>query len=132
MERGSLSRNVKRGAKKAGATIYFTDKSGIGSDYHTGQTGAAKGERPVITATGSRYAVNMISAVSAQGQLGFMLSRRTVTAVIFREFLKPLMIGRNKPLFVIVDGQPTQKAKLVKKHVESLNGRLQLLIRPPD
>ena len=33
MERGSLSRNVKRGAKKAGATIYFTDKSGIGSDY---------------------------------------------------------------------------------------------------
>ena len=109
MERGSLSRNVKRGAKKAAATIYFTDKSGIGSDYHTGQTWAAKGERPVITATGSRYAVNMISAVSAQGQLGFMLSRRTVTAVIFREFLKPLMIGSNKPLFVIVDGRPHRR-----------------------
>ena len=85
----------------------------------------------MVTATGSLYAVNMSSTVSAQGQLGFMLSQRTVTAVIFRELLKPLMIGRNKPLFVIVGGQPTQKAKLVKKHVESLNGRLQLLIRPP-
>jgi len=42
------------------------------------------------------------------------------------------MIGRNKPLFVVVDGPPTQKAELVKKYVESLNGRLQLLIRPPD
>jgi hypothetical protein len=28
----------KRETKKAGATIYFTDESGIGSDYHTGQT----------------------------------------------------------------------------------------------
>ena len=28
---------IKRGAKKAGATIYFTDESGISSDYHTGR-----------------------------------------------------------------------------------------------
>ena len=60
-----------------------------------------------------------------------MLTQRTVTAVIFREFLKRLMIGTNKPVFVIVDGHPTHKAKLVKKYVESLNGRLQLFILPP-
>jgi len=30
---------IKRGAKKAGATIYFTDESGISSDYHTGRPG---------------------------------------------------------------------------------------------
>ncbi|MAE17466.1 hypothetical protein CMK12_00745 [Candidatus Poribacteria bacterium] len=84
---------IKRGAKKAAAPIYLVDEWGIGSDDHTGQTWAAEGERPVIIATGSCYAVNMISAVSAQGQLGFMLSQRTATAVIFREFLKPLMIA---------------------------------------
>ena len=87
----------------------MVDEWGIGSDDHTGQTWAAEGERPVIIATGSCYAVNMISAVSAQGQPGFMLSQRTVAAVIFREFLKPLMIGRNKPLFVIVDGRPHRR-----------------------
>ena len=122
---------IKREAKKAGATIYFADESGIRSDYHTGHTWAPKGESPVITTTGSGYSVNMISAVSAQGQLRFMLTQRTVTAVIFREFLKRLMIGTNKPVFVIVDGHPTHKAKLVKKYVESLNGRLQLFILPP-
>jgi len=68
----------------------------------------------VITTTGSGYSVNMISAVSAQGQLRFMLTQRTVTAVIFREFLKRLMIGTNKPVFVIVDGPHTHQAKLVK------------------
>ena len=61
---------IKKGAKKTAATIYFTDESGIGSDYHTGQTWSPKGERPVTTTTGNCYAVNMISAVSAQGQLG--------------------------------------------------------------
>ena len=100
---------IKREAKKAGATIYFADESGIRSDYHTGHTWAPKGETPVITATGSGYSVNMISAVSAQGQLRFMLTQRTVTAVIFREFLKRLMIGTNKPVFVVVDSHPTHK-----------------------
>jgi len=50
----------------------------------------------------------MISALSAQGQLRFMLHQETVTATVFREFLKRLMIGATKLVFVIVDGHPTQ------------------------
>jgi len=122
---------IKREAKKVGATIYFADESGVRSDYHTGHTWAPKGETPVITATGSRYSVNMISAVSAQGQLRFMLTKGTVTATVFREFLKRLMVGTDKPVFVVVDGHPTHKAKLVKKYIESLNGQLKLFILPP-
>jgi len=122
---------IKREAKKVGATIYFADESGIRSDYHTGHTWAPKGETPVITATGSRYSVNMISAVSAQGQLRFMLTKGTVTATVFREFLKRLMVGTNKPVFVVVDGHPTHKDKLVKKYIESLSGQLKLFILPP-
>jgi len=35
---------IKREAKKPGATIYLADESGIGSDDHTGQTWAPKRE----------------------------------------------------------------------------------------
>jgi hypothetical protein len=35
---------IKRGAKKATATIYLADESGIGSDDHTGQIWTAKGD----------------------------------------------------------------------------------------
>jgi len=73
----------------------------------------------------------MISAVSAQGQLRFMLTQGTVTAVVFREFLKRLMVDADKPVFVVVDGHPTHKAKLVKKYIESLNGKLKLFVLPP-
>ena len=122
---------IRKEAKRVGATIYFVDESGVRSDYHTGHTWAPKGETPVLTATGRRFSLNMISAVSAQGQLRFMLHQGSVTATVFREFLKRLMVGATKPVFVIVDGHPTHKAKLVKKYVESLNGKLKLYFLPP-
>ena len=33
---------IKKGAKKAAATIYLADESGIGSDDHTGRPGQQK------------------------------------------------------------------------------------------
>ena len=56
----------------------------------------------------------MISAVSPQGEFRFMLHDGTVNAEIFREFLKRLLIGASGPVFLIVDGHPIHKAKLIK------------------
>lgn len=122
---------IRKEAKRVGATIYFADESGVRSDYHTGHTWAPKGETPVLSATGRRFSLNMISAISAQGQLRFMLHQGSVTAHVFREFLKRLMVGATRPVFVIVDGHPTHKAKLVRQYVESQNGRLRLFVLPP-
>jgi len=54
-----------------------------------------------------------------------------VTAPTFKEFLTRLMIGASKPIFVIVDGHPIHKSKLVKDYVESLDGMLKLFYLPP-
>ena len=59
-----------------GATIYFADEAGIRSDYHAGTTWAPVGRTPVVQRTGARYSMNMLSAVTAQGALRFMLSTR--------------------------------------------------------
>jgi DDE superfamily endonuclease len=56
-----------------GATIYFADESGIRSDYHPGTTWAPQGQTPVVEATGRRFSLNMISAVSPQGEFRFMV-----------------------------------------------------------
>lgn len=122
---------IRKNAKRAGATVYFADESGIRSDYHRGHTWAPKGETPVLTATGRRFSLNMISAISAQGQLRFMVHQGSVTAKVFREFLKRLMVGANKPIYVVVDGHPIHKAKLVKQYVDSQQGMLKLFVLPP-
>jgi transposase len=77
---------IRAAAKAEGATIYFADEAGIRSDYHAGTTWAPVGRTPVVRATGARFALNMLSAVSAQGALRFSVHEGTVNAAVFIEF----------------------------------------------
>ncbi|MDS4056729.1 IS630 family transposase [Accumulibacter sp.] len=122
---------IRAEAKRVEATIYFGDESGIRSDYHTGTTWAPQGQTPVVQATGRRFSLNMISAVSTQGEFRFMLHEGSVGAKVFVEFLKRLMVNAEKPVFLIVDGHPIHKAKMVKSYVEGLDGKLKLFYLPP-
>lgn len=122
---------IRAEAKRLGAMIYFGDESGIRSDYHTGTTWAPQGQTPVVQATGRRFSLNMISAVSAQGEFRFMLHDGSVGAKVFVEFLKRLMVNAKKPVFLIVDGHPIHKAKMVKNFVDRLDGKLRLFYLPP-
>ena len=124
-------RRIREEAKEQGATIYFADESGLRSDYHAGTTWAPVGETPVVEVTGRRFSVNMISAVGPRGELRFMVHEGTVNARVFREFLRRLLVGANTPVYVIVDGHPAHRAKLVKEFVASTNGMLKLFFLPP-
>lgn len=118
-------------AKRAGAVIYFADEAGIRSDDHAGTTWAPCGVTPVVKATGRRFGLNMISAVSGRGDFRFMLHEGTVTATVFRTFLQRLMAGAKQPVFLVVDGHPIHKAKLVKDYIEQQDGKLKLILLPP-
>ena len=122
---------VKAEAKETGAVIMFADEAGMRSDHRSGTTWAPQGETPTVRATGRRYGLNILSAVSARGDFRFMVQDGTVTAEVFREFLKRLMVGAKQPIILVVDGHPTHKSKLVREYVESLEGRLKLVILPP-
>lgn len=122
---------IREQAKKANAAIFFGDEAGVRSDYHSGTTWAPKGKTPVVTATGARFGLNIISAVSAQGEFRFMTVEGTVNAHVFITFLKRLVHNAAKPIFLILDGHPSHKAKMVAKFVESLDGRLRLFFLPP-
>lgn len=122
---------IRAEAKRVGATIYFGDESGLRSDYHTGTTWAPQGQTPVVEATGRRFSLNMISAISTQGELRFMLHEGRVSATVFLEFLQRLMVNAKTPVFLIVDGHPIHKAKIVQSYVASQDGKLKLFYLPP-
>ena len=73
----------------------------------------------------------MISAVSPQGEFRFMVHEGSVTGPVFKTFLQRLMIGAERPVFVIVDGHPIHKSRLVKDFVASTDGQLRLFYLPP-
>jgi transposase len=118
-------------AKREGAEVFFEDESGVRSDFHSGTTWAPQGKTPVIRVTGARFSLNMISAISPRGNLRFMIVKGGVGAKVFIEFLKRLMHGRRRPVYLIVDGHPAHRAKIVKAFVDSLKGRLEVFYLPP-
>jgi transposase len=122
---------IQAEAKATGASIYFADESGLRSDYHAGTTWAPEGETPVVEATGARHRLAMLSAVNGRGELRFMVHDGTVTATVFREFLKRLLMGAKRPIFLVVDGHAIHKAKLVRDFVQAQAGRLKLFFLPP-
>jgi transposase len=122
---------LKRAAIKARATVFFADEAGIRSDYHSGTTWAPVGKTPVVLTTGSRVSCNMLSAVSAGGSMRFMVTTKSVNTEVFIEFLKRLMKNAKNPVYLIVDGHPTHRAKKTQTYVASTQGKLKLFFLPP-
>lgn len=88
-------------------------------------------ETPLLTVTGRRFSLNMISAVSPRGHFHFMVHDGSVTSRTSKEFLGCLMISATRPVVVIVNGHPIHKSRLVQDYVFSRNGQLRLFYLPP-
>jgi len=123
---------IKALAGREKAEIFFGDAAHMRSDHHAGRTWGKKGQTPVVETTGSRHGMSLISAISARGHMRFMIKERGgVNAAVFIEFLKRLITGATRPIFLIVDRGSAHTAKMTKAFVESLNGRLRLFYLPP-
>src|SRR6266566_8550361 len=117
---------LRRRAKRLRAKIFFLDEAGFQSDPPLGRTYGLKGKTPVVTTSGQRQSINVISAVNARGEFWAATYDSKLNAESFVLFLRNFMKGRKATVFLIVDGHPSHTAKLVQRHVESLGGRLEL------
>jgi len=123
---------IKAMAQRQGADVYFGDAAHIRSDHHAGRTWGRRGETPIVETTGTRHGMSLISAITARGHMRFMIvDKGGVNADIFIEFLKRLISGAERMIFLIVDRGPAHRAKKTKAFVESLGDKLRLFFLPP-
>lgn len=122
---------LRRRAKRAGAMIFFLDEAGFQSDPPLGRTYGLKGKTPVVTTSGQRQSINVISAVNARGEFWAATYTGKLDAESFVAFLKNFMSGRRGKVFLVVDGHPAHKANIVKDYIKKMKGRLELHFLPP-
>lgn len=122
---------IKRRALKEKADVFFGDAAHIRSDHHAGRTWGIKGQTPVVTSTGSRFGLSLISAITSKGHMRFMVVEGGVDSEVFIKFLKRLLTGAKRKIFLIVDNGTTHKSKKTKEFVESQKEHLELFYLPP-
>ena len=117
-------------AAEVGATIYFADEAGVRSDYHAGTTWAPVGRTPVVAATGDRFGINLISAVTAKGALRFAAYEGNLNTAVFLDFCRRLLHDASGPVFLVLDGHPVHRSNAVKQFAAASDGRLRLCFLP--
>jgi len=101
-------------AKTEGAEIHWGDESGLRSDDVRGRSYAPKGETPVIRVNNKRHGLSVISTVTNKGQMRWKIFDGALNAGILIDFLRRLIRGANKKVFLILDNLRVHHAKPVK------------------
>ena len=113
-------------ARKRGAEIYFVDESAVRSDSHRWTTWAPVGQTPVVSESGQRFGMKLISAVSPRGDMRFALIEGRLNAEKFIGFLEKLRADAGRPVIVITDRASYHRAGKVERHVQRRQPEIEL------
>lgn len=112
------------------AEIHWGDETGIRSDSQHGRSYAPKGETPVIHLSAKRTSVNMISSITNQGKVRFMLYDGTLNAKVLIRFLERLCRDAGRKVFLILDNLRVHHAKVVQEWLAGHHDAIEIFYLP--
>ena len=98
---------VKR-AKHEDAEIHWADETGLCNGSYYGRSYAPRGKTPAIRLPAKPQRINLISTVTNQGKVRFMVYRDTMNAKTLIRFLRRLIKDVDRKVFLIVDNLRVQ------------------------
>ncbi len=116
--------DISAKAKQEKAEIHWGDETGIHNDAYNVKGFAPKGKTPVVKLTAKRFGINMISSITNQGKVRFMLYKETMTSKVFIKFISRLIKDSKNKVFLILDNLRVHHSKIVTawlmKHKEKI------------
>ena len=122
--------SIVKQAKKEKGQIWWCDETGLRSDHQSGTTWGEKGQTPIVRASGKRVSCNMISAITNQGGLAFMVFEKSLKTEVFVTFLSRLIKHREPKVFLIMDRHPVHTSKRVREWVAERQNRIRTFFLP--
>lgn len=122
---------IEARAKVEKALIFWGDEMGLRSDHQAGRSYSPRGKTPIVKVSGKRFSCNMISALSNKGELMFSVFEGSFMVAVFLRFLERMLKQmKGRKVFLVVDGHPVHKAKLVKAWLEERKDLIELFFLP--
>ena len=119
---------IREQAKQEKAEIYWGDETGIQNDAYQAKGFAPKGKTPIVKLNVNKSRVNMISAISNQGQVRFMLYEDTMTTERLIQFMSRLIKDANRKVYLILDNLRTHHSKDVKQWLEKNKDKIEVFL----
>ena len=121
---------IKERAKKENAEIYWGDETGVKNQCNHGRSYAPKGKTPIKKSMSKRFSINMVSAVTNQGKIQFMIYSEAMNAERLIEFLKQLIKSSRRKIYLILDNLKVHHCKVVKEWVGKNQDKIALFFLP--
>ena len=121
---------IKQRADEEGAEIQWGDEIGVRNNCQHGRSYAPKGKTPTKKSMSKRFSINMVSTVTNQGKVQFMIYSENMNAAKFIEFLNQLIKYSEKKIFLILDNLRVHHSKIVKQWAEENTDKIELFFLP--
>lgn len=118
-------------AKREKAEIQWADETGLSNQANYGRSFALRGKTPVVRRLAARFSQSMISSLSNLGVLRFMVYDGALNTKIFLKFLRRLVSGATRKIFLILDNLRVHHAKIVMAWVNANKDKIELIFLPP-
>ena len=121
---------IQQVAQKIDADIAFEDEAGVGVMTRHGKTWGLRGKTPVVKVNMVRGGYNVLSAVTAQGGMDYLIQDENINGSKYIEFLEQLIEDRDRPLILLVDHATFHKSKEVRQYVRANREKLRVFFLP--
>ena len=123
---------IKERARKENAEIHWGDETGCNNRCNHGRSYAPKGKTPVKESMSKSFKINMISTVTNQWRVQFMIYSENMNADKLIEFLKQLIKTSDKKIFLILDNLKVHHCHIVKEWLnrEEIKPKMEVFFLP--
>lgn len=123
---------IRERAKADRAEIHWGDETGLRSDDVRGRSYAPRGQTPVQRWPARPESLSLISTVTNQSTVRWMVFAQALNAETFIKFLKGLVKGSPRKVFLILDNLRGHHAKVVGAWLAEHREHIEVFYLPSD
>jgi transposase len=121
---------IAKRSKDEKAEIHWGDETGLCNDSYYGRSYAPRGETPAIKVHPRCQRVNLISTVTNQGKVRFMIYKDKMNSQTLIQFMNRLIKDSDRKVFLILDNLRVHHSHMVKDWLKDHETEIEIFFLP--
>lgn len=121
---------ISKRAQEESAEIHWGDETGLCNDSYHGRSYAPRGKTPAIKLHPRCERVNLISSITNQGKVRFMVYKNRMNSQTFIKFMKRLIKDADRKVFLILDNLKVHHSYIVRDWLKAHENEIELFFLP--